>query len=67
MTTQKMTWLRRVALALLLPVALVGAVTACRSSTAQEAEPSVIPEAPLLAAPVLRPTRQLPDPQLACT
>ena len=45
MTTNKMLRLRRVALALVLPVALVGAVTACSSSTAPKAAPAASPEA----------------------
>lgn len=45
MTTQKMIRLRRVALALVLPVTLVGAVTACSSSTARETAPAARPGA----------------------
>ena len=43
MATQKMLRLRRVALAFVLPVTLVGAVTACRSSTAPKAAPAASP------------------------
>ena len=45
MTAQKMLRLRRVALALVLPVTLLGAVTACSTSTAPEAAPAASPAA----------------------
>jgi pimeloyl-ACP methyl ester carboxylesterase len=45
MTTEKMLRLRRVALVLVLPVTLVGAVTACSSSTAPKAAPAASPAA----------------------
>lgn len=45
MITQKMLRLRRVALALVLPVTLVGAVTACSSSTAPKAASAAGPAA----------------------
>jgi pimeloyl-ACP methyl ester carboxylesterase len=51
MTTQKMLRLRRVALALVLPATLVGAVTACSSPTAPKATTAATPAASAPATP----------------
>ena len=62
MTTQKMLRLRRVALALVLPVTLVGAVTACSSSTAPKAAPAASPaaSAPATSGPPSDPASSAP-------